>query len=80
MSTVAFGESTMSRTQVQLWYNRFKEGREEVNDDNLDNRRIAIREVANDVSLSFGACRAIFTNVLDMKRVAVKIGSKIAKF
>lgn len=33
MLTVAFGESTMSRTQVQLWYNRFKEGREDVNDD-----------------------------------------------
>ena len=29
---VAFGESTMSRTQVQLWYNRFKEGQEDVND------------------------------------------------
>ena len=23
----------MSRKQVQLWYNRFKEGREDVNDD-----------------------------------------------
>ena len=33
MLTVAFGGSTMSRTQVQLWYNRFKEGREHVNDD-----------------------------------------------
>ena len=31
--TVAFDESTMSRTQVQLWYNRFKEGQEDVNDD-----------------------------------------------
>ena len=29
---MAFGESTMSRTQVQLWYNRFKKGREDVND------------------------------------------------
>ena len=28
-----FGESTMSRTQFQLCYNRFKEGREDVNDD-----------------------------------------------
>ena len=28
MLTVAFG-----RTQVQLWYKRFKEGRENVNDD-----------------------------------------------
>ena len=33
MLTVVFGESTMSRTQVQLWYNQFKEGREDVNDD-----------------------------------------------
>ena len=31
--TVAFGVSTMSRTQVQLCYNRFEEGREDVNDD-----------------------------------------------
>ena len=33
MLTVAFGESTMNKTQVQLWYNRFKDGREYVNDD-----------------------------------------------
>ena len=33
MLTVAFGESTMSRTQVQLRCNRFKEGREDINDD-----------------------------------------------
>ena len=31
--TVAFGESTMSRTQVQMWYKRFKEAREDVNYD-----------------------------------------------
>ena len=33
MLTVVFDESTMSRTQVQLWYNRFKEGRENINGD-----------------------------------------------
>ena len=32
MSTAAFGESAMSRTQVKLWYNWFKESREYVND------------------------------------------------
>ena len=32
MLAVAFGASTMNRTQVQLWYNRFKEGREDVKD------------------------------------------------
>ena len=29
----AFGESTVRRTQVQLWYYRFKEDQEDVNDD-----------------------------------------------
>ena len=33
--TVAFGESTMSRTHVQLW---FKEGREDVNDNARSSR------------------------------------------
>ena len=28
---LAFGESTMSRTQIQLWYQRFKEGRGDAN-------------------------------------------------
>ena len=28
MFTVAFGESTINRTQVQLRYNRFQQGRE----------------------------------------------------
>ena len=32
MLTVAFGETTMNRTQVQLWYNRLKKGQEDVND------------------------------------------------
>ena len=62
----------MSRTQVQLWYNRFKEDREDVNDNTrsgcprtsttnenieavkkmiLDNHRITIREVADDVGI-----------------------------
>lgn len=101
MLTVAFGESTMSRTQVQLWYNRFKEGREDVNDDArpgrpststtdenieavkkmiLDNRRITIREVADDVGISFGSCQAIFTDVLGMKRAAAKIVPKLLNF
>ena len=31
MFTVAFGESTMCRMQVPLWYKRFKKGREDVN-------------------------------------------------
>ena len=33
MLTVAIDDSTISRTQVKLLYNRFKEGPEDVNDD-----------------------------------------------
>ena len=33
MLTVVFSESTVSRTQVQLCYNRFNEYLEDVNDD-----------------------------------------------
>ena len=33
MLTVAFGEPDTSRTQIQLWCNRFREGRGDVNDD-----------------------------------------------
>ena len=82
--TVAFGESTMSRTQVELWYNRFKEGREDVSDNAcpgrpststtdeiidavkkmiLNNRRITIREVADDVVISFRLMPSNFTDV-----------------
>ena len=38
MLAMAFGESIMSRKQVQLWYNRFKEGREDVNDNACPSR------------------------------------------
>ena len=71
MLNVAFGESTMSRTQVQLCYYRFNKGREDVNDDArpdsttnenieamkkmiLGNRRSIIRDVADDVDISYG--------------------------
>ena len=36
MFTVMFGESTLSRKQVQLWYNQFKEMKKKMN---LDNRQ-----------------------------------------
>ena len=34
----------------------------------LDNLRITIREIADDVDISFGSCQAIFTDDLDTKR------------
>jgi len=46
----------------------------------IDNRRIIIREVADDVGISFGSCQAIFSNVLGMKRVAAKFVPKLLNF
>ena len=101
MLIVAFGESTISRTQVQLRYKRFKESRKYVDDDTrrrrpststtdenikavekiiLDNSRITIREVAKDVGIHFGSCQVFLTDVLGMKRAAVKIVPKLQNF
>ena len=74
----------MSKTQVQLWCKRFKEGREDVNNDArpgrpstiLDNRQITIREVG----ILFGSWQAIFTDVLGIKRAAAKIFPKLLNF
>ena len=39
----------------------------------LNNRRITIREVADNVSISFISWQAIFMDVFSLKRAAVKI-------
>ena len=44
------------------------------------NRRISIREVADDVGISFGSCQAIFQDVLGMKREAAKVVPKLLYF
>ncbi|UYV72842.1 hypothetical protein LAZ67_10000956 [Cordylochernes scorpioides] len=43
----------------------------------LANRRITVREVAEDSNISIGSCHSIFINVLGMRRVAAKFVSKI---
>ena len=88
----------MSRTQVQLWYKRFREDREDFSDDarpgclststtdeNIEivkkmilyNHRITIREVADNIGISFGSCQAIFTDVFGTKCAAAKIVLKL---
>ena len=47
---------------------------------NLDNRRITITEVIDDVGISFGQCQAIFTDVLGKQRAAAKIVPKLLNF
>ncbi|UYV74812.1 hypothetical protein LAZ67_12001111 [Cordylochernes scorpioides] len=43
----------------------------------LANRRITVREVAEDLNLSIGSCHSIFINDLGMRRVAAKFVPKL---
>ncbi|UYV60352.1 hypothetical protein LAZ67_1000919 [Cordylochernes scorpioides] len=43
----------------------------------LTNRRITVREVAEDLSISIGSCHSIFINDLGMRRVAAKFVPKL---
>ena len=57
-------------------------------DENIDevkkivffNRRITIREVAENLNISIGSCHSIFTNDLGMARVAPKFVPKLLNF
>ena len=84
MLTVAFGESTMSRTQVQLWYNQSTsttaEYIEAVKQIIVDNHRITIREVADDVGISFGSWQTDFYEYFRHERCGSEDCFKIAKF
>ena len=64
MLTVAFGDSTMSRIQVQLWYNRFNEGREDVNDDARPGRQIT--------STTDEHIEAVKKMILDSRRITIR--------
>ena len=46
----------------------------------MNDRRITIREVADDVGISIGSRHGIFSNVLGMKRVAAKSVPKLLNF
>ena len=43
----------------------------------LQNRRLTIREIAEDVGISFGSCQAILTEKLNMHRVATKFMPRV---
>ncbi|KAG5315042.1 SETMR methyltransferase, partial [Pseudoatta argentina] len=46
----------------------------------LANRRITVREVAEDLNISIGSCHSIFTNDLGMRRVTAKFIPKLLNF
>ena len=61
---MAFGESTMSRIQVQLCYNRFKKGREYVNDDTRPSR--------SSTSTTDEYIEAAKKMILDSRRITIR--------
>ena len=84
MLIVALGESNTSRRQVQIRHNvDFRPGCSSTSTtaENIDavkkmifdNRRITVREVADDVSISFVSCQAIFMDILGIKLAAEKM-------
>ena len=46
----------------------------------MENSRITIREVAEDVGISVGSCHAIFSDILGLKRMAAKFVPKLLNF
>jgi len=46
----------------------------------IDNRRITIREIVDGVGISIGSYHAIFSDILDMKRVTSKFVPKLLNF
>ncbi|KYN39235.1 hypothetical protein ALC56_06368 [Trachymyrmex septentrionalis] len=50
---------------------------QEVKEIVLKNRRITIREIADDLNISFGSCQSILTDVLGMTRVSAKFVPKL---
>ena len=81
MLTVEFEESTISRTQVQLWYNRFEEGREDVNADARPCRPSTSTNDENHWSENIDVKYMILENLrVTIKEVADDIVPKLLNF
>lgn len=80
MFSEAFGMSSTSRAQVQLWLNWFKVGRDDViTDGNIEEVK-KYNFAAENVGISFGLCLKILTIILDMKLATAKILLKLINF
>jgi len=44
-----------------------------------NNRRLTVRDIADDCGISVGSCDAILTEDLHMKRVCAKFGARLLK-
>ena len=46
----------------------------------LDNSRVGIREIADDLNISYGSMQYVLVNILDMKQVMAKLVTKDPNF
>lgn len=86
-------DATLSRAQIQVWFNRFKSGQISINDnvrknkpltathDNnvlmakkliMKNRKITIKEVAEQLEISYGSAKTILNKKLMLKKINCK--------
>lgn len=96
-----FGNDSLKKTVVYQWHERFKSGRESIEDDersgrpstsktdeNIDkvkemlvkNRKLTIREIAEDLNIAYGSVQDILVNDLGLRRVAAKLVPKDLNF
>ena len=71
---------TFERNGSRNMYLRYKSNKVLQGTWNVENRRITIREVAEDVGISIGSCHSIFSNVLGMKNMTAKFVPKLLNF
>ncbi|XP_076337614.1 protein GVQW3-like [Tachypleus tridentatus] len=93
MLNTAYGDVAMKRTACFKWHERFKDGRQSIEDDERPgrlsmstddphvvkintlvraNRRLTVRELAEECGISVGSCYEILTKKLKMHWVAAK--------
>jgi len=89
-----FGSDILKKTAVYEWHERFKSGRESVEDDErsgrlstsktdeninkvremlINNRKLIIRELAENLNIAYGSIQDIVVNNLGLRRVAAKL-------
>ncbi|XP_018314337.1 histone-lysine N-methyltransferase SETMAR-like [Mycetomoellerius zeteki] len=96
-----FGSDALKKTTVYEWHERFRSGRESVEDDErsgrpstsktneninkvremlISNRKLTIRELAEDLNIAYGSVQDIIVNDLGLRRVAAKLVPKELNF
>ncbi|XP_018058121.1 PREDICTED: histone-lysine N-methyltransferase SETMAR-like [Atta colombica] len=99
--SVVHTHDTLKKIAVYEWHERFKSGRESVEDDErsgkpstsktdeninkvremlINNRKLIIRELAEDLNIAYGSIQDIVVNGLDLRRVAAKLAPKELNF